>query len=124
MKISVYHVKQSLSRDERLSVTFPLISQGEPPRPVAAKRLFDRGGYEKVATVEGDLSYAWAVTNNVHGSWSRDPAKGVTVEGPGYVEFDGRRYGYKSSEVGDIFVNEETGEMLVVDGFGFTSLQE
>ena len=122
--ITVFHLNHDLDRKKRHGVIFPLlIGDDETPRAVAAKQLFEEGGYHEAAKVEGtDLNYAFRVTNNLENSWSLEPVAGVTPTAPGFEEFKGKQYGYKSSEIGDIFRVEETGKMYVVDTFGFTEL--
>lgn len=120
MTITVFHLKRDLDRDVRTKVTWPLKTED---RRVEARKLFEAGGYEQAAVVEGnDLEIAFRDTNNISGSWSQEPARGVTPTAPGYIEHAGRKYGYKSSEVGDVFRDDDTGTLYVVDSFGFAEI--
>src|SRR4051812_25250616 len=78
---------------------------------------FSTGMYQKVATVDSDdLEFAWRHTNNVDDSWSQDLNPGVTVEAPLH-EVNGKRYGLRSSMMGDVFFKD--GEAYVVARCGF-----
>jgi hypothetical protein len=135
MTVTVFHLRQSVDRDERLSVTDPVLGDWKTAwddgtyedkkssaRVSAAMRLWEAGGYEEVARVEGDdLDVVFRVTNNIETSWSREPARGVAPTAPGYVEHNGKRYGYRSSSVGDIFRLGD-GSLHVVDTSGFRQL--
>jgi len=68
-----------------------------------------------------DLEFAWRWTNNVDTSWSMEPHASVTVTAPLHV-FEGKTYGRKSSEVGDIFVRN--GVRYVVAMVGMRILPE
>ena len=74
------------------------------------------------------LEYAWRWTNNVEGSWSikerlldgRDNGdfnEHVEVIAPLHVDENGKRWGHRSSMMGDIFVAD--GKRYVVATFGF-----
>ena len=117
--IVMHHIRRDVSVEDRLKATVP---RGGGVDVAAAAGLWARGGYEKVAEVDGDLDRAFAATQNgvMSDSWSRMPPCGVRPVPPCYVEVDGERYGRKSSEVGDIM--EEDGVLRVVDMLGFTEL--
>jgi len=112
--ITVFHLNHDLDRKKRHGVIFPLlIGDDETPRAVAAKQLFEEGGYHEAAKVEGtDLNYAFRVTNNLENSWSLEPVAGVTPTAPGFEEFKGKQYGYKSSVVRMPQIVTERGPVL------------
>jgi hypothetical protein len=136
MSITVFHLSRDLNRDERLSVTNPEISDWQErmdngtylqdvseARIAAARALFAANKYFEAATVEtDDLEVAFRLTNSIDNFWSLEPDSRVTPAGLGYREIFGKRYGYKSSEVGDIFRNDATGETFVCDTFGFAPI--
>jgi hypothetical protein len=122
--IEVFHLRHDLTREQRLSVTicFDEDDVGEARHDAAVTALWLAGGYEKVATVDtDDLEVAWALTNNVHTSWSMEPDAKVTVTALLPV-INGQTYGRKSSEVGDVFVLN--GVRHVVASIGFRKLPE
>lgn len=100
--------------------------------------------YEKVAevntdfihgieTVEQALEYAYRWTNNIDGSWSikdevfidgfnnTDFNPYITVIKP-LITYNGRQYGHRSSDVGDIFVVD--GARYRCDNIGFSNLEK
>ena len=116
--IDVYHMnRDKMTSDQRWSVSSPVDSQATD-----AKALYDAGLYDKVATVDTtELETAWHLTNSIHTSWSVEPDSRVTVIAPLRVS-EGKTYGLKSSEMGDIFVQD--GTLYVVADVGFTALPE
>lgn len=77
--------------------------------------------------ISDPLEYAWRWTNNIDGSWSlkdqypeneRNPDENPFVEVLAPLpELKGKKYGHRSSMVGDIFKMD--GESHEVDMFGF-----
>jgi hypothetical protein len=120
MTITVYHMKDNIPHATRLLLTFPI--KDDPAQAESARKFFDEGCYVEAAQVDGGLEDAFFLTQNISDSWSRTPGKGVTVVGLGYHLYHGRQYGYKSSEVGDIFKDNQTGKMFVVARIGFSEL--
>ena len=98
--ITVYH---AIPTDDDIRVIFNL------RRKQDAIEHWNRGGYRKVAEVPGDdLDIAWRKTNSVNESWyERDD---ITV-------FLGDAEGLRSSMVGDIFVLNETANLVSIIGF-------
>ena len=133
MTITVYHMRYDLTPSQRRAIIDPDIEdwqqamkdgtlgdKEEDARIVAASSGLRDGLYVAVAEVEGgDLNVALANTNNRPGldSWSQEPADGVRPFGLGHIENKGERYGYKSSEIGDVFVRD--GEAFVLNRRGF-----
>lgn len=80
--------------------------------------------------VDDSLEYAFRLTQNIHGSWSKedigetnfDWSDDVTEIAPLQV-IDGKEYGHRSSMVGDIFVVEGHGT-YTVGVFGFETTPE
>lgn len=119
MTISVFHMSREIPRQQRLELTALLAD-----RAPLARRFYERGLYEHVAVVETDhLEDAWIETQNLHSSWSREPGPGVRVIGSGFITHKGEEYGYKSSEIGDLFRNDDTGEFYVCDTIGFKRVE-
>jgi hypothetical protein len=112
--VVVHHMKNELPVGMQDKVTFP----GSDANLIATVReLWDGGWYEEVAQVDSsDLETAWRVTNNVHSSWSMEPAEGVKVTKPLHV-IRGRTYGLRSSMVGDVFVRDGMPHVVAACGF-------
>lgn len=99
--IEVYHIRYDVSGEQRREVTWV---QDDASHDAAVLALWNATGYQQVAVVDtDDLEVAWALTNNIHTSWSMEPDRRVRVTAPLPV-IDGETYGHKSSEVGDVFV--------------------
>ena len=109
--ITVYHLAANIDREDQLDIMcmFDL----EKIMPLIENKW--RGGaYQPVATIDVDsLSAAWRLSNNVEESW---------IDNPEIVNRYGneRRYGRRSSMVGDIM--EKDGELFVVERIGFGKL--
>ncbi len=84
--------------------------------------------------IDEALERAWALSQNIEGSWSKGPVlvwegqsmpnndydPGIEVIAP-LPMHQGREYGHRSSSVGDVF--EIEGRKFVAEGFGFKELQ-
>ncbi len=88
-------------------------------------------GFNKNAELDA-CEYAFARTQNIFGSWSRGPtfedgehnedfSENVEVVMP-LVTMNGRKYGHRSSMVGDLFV--VNGNIYICKGIGFELYQE
>jgi hypothetical protein len=124
MTVTLYHFdRDKLTRDEIFEVSMGTLGGGESPEPDGLHaRLMAEGKYVAVAEFDGnDLDEAYKLTQNgvVTDSWTLAPPAGLTplVEP---IEHDGRKYGHRSSSMGDVFVLD--GEMFVVDTVGFTEI--
>lgn len=120
--ITIMHMPYDLDKDRRFSLVTPYRYEAERAR--LALELLQEGVYEAVARVDTqNLDEAYMLTQNggQSESWSRFPPKKVQPLGQGYVEMNGRKLGYKSSEVGDVFIRE--GEAFVVAVFGFEKIK-
>jgi len=119
--IRVWHLKDSAPRDDMCRLTSPGDKAAEL-RPFLAGTMMFNGCYEVVATMPdagaADLEHAWYLTNNVESSWSMEPGKGLQPAEPAFHEVRDKRYGRRSSMVGDIFQVDD--KFMVVDTFGFT----
>ena len=80
--------------------------------------------YTKIAEVVGyDLIFAYRATRNTSlYSWSEKPIEGLTPLGETFRLIDGRKFGRRSSGMGDIFEVHGT-RYLCVSG-GFKALEE
>lgn len=81
--------------------------------------------YLPVAEIASDdLEYAFKVTQNgaVSDSWSQIPPEHVKPLGDGYHLVNHRRYGYRSSMVGDRF--ELNGVMFECSSVGFKEVEK
>ena len=78
------------------------------------------------ADLEENVNFAWRVTQNIEGSWSRDKympsgelnddySPHVKTIAPLKVDADGKAWGHRSSSIGDVYVLD-TGEAYVVNG--------
>jgi hypothetical protein len=78
------------------------------------------------ADLEDNINFAWRVTQNIEGSWSRDkymPSGELNEDynpwvktiKPLKVDEDGKEWGHRSSSIGDVYVLD-TGEAYVVNG--------
>jgi hypothetical protein len=96
--IEVYHMTDDWTPDQRWQASYSVGADAFVQVMFVAQR------YRLVAEVDtADLETAWHLTNNIDSSWSLDWDGRVTVKVPLPV-IDGKTYGLKSSEVGDIFV--------------------
>lgn len=122
MTVTILHMKHSLDRDTRIRLSLPLDEGG---RSTLALSVYENDGYEAVAKIDTNhLEEAYTLTQNgvLTPSWSVDCPEGVTPLGKGYVVINGLELGYKSSEIGDIFLLGE--EAFVVDTFGFEKIED
>jgi len=80
----------------------------------------------KDADLEANVNWAWRVTQNIEGSWSKgryfnngevneDYSPYVKVVAPLEETADGKSMGHRSSAIGDVYVFE-SGEAYVVNG--------
>lgn len=123
MSITLFHINYDLDREERLRLTVPSIDDEGTKRIEAAIRIMNNGGYHEAAVIDtDDLDHAYALTQNgLHSdSWSQFPPEGVIPSGPGYIDTPHGKFGYKSSEVGDVLVKD--GVAYVVDTLGFAEV--
>lgn len=123
--ITLLHIKHDASSLERNAYIEAMSGFGPAERQrEAIKLLLSKGLYSVAALIEGDdMEEAFEMTQNGvrSDSWSQRPPKGVVaVGGEGYHELNGKRYGYKSTSVGDIMMLN--GEMYYVASFGFEKL--
>lgn len=123
--ITLLHIKHNASELARDAYLDAMTGLGSAERQRAAiKSLLEKGLYSVAALIEGDdMEEAFEMTQNGvrSDSWSQRPPKGViAVGGEGYHEVNGKRFGYKSTSVGDIMVLN--GEMHYVASFGFEKL--
>jgi len=87
------------------------ITMGDADLSVIAKAMLE-GEYKAVAVVDtNDREVAYRLTNHIEENWTSN--EGVTVY-PG---------GHRSSSVGDIFEEVETGAMYVVANMGFKRIE-
>ena len=80
----------------------------------------------KNADLESNVDFAWRVTQNIEGSWSKgqyfsngevneDYSPYIKVVAPLEIGSDGKEWGHRSSSIGDVYVLE-SGEAYVVNG--------
>ena len=80
----------------------------------------------KNADLEANVNFAWRVTQNIEGSWSRDKYMPngdlnsdynpwINVVKPLKVDANDKEWGHRSSSIGDVYVLE-SGEAYVVNG--------
>ena len=131
MSITVFYLKKIPTQDGRhdpvwMEITMPTLGDAEKAkRDAAALAAFDNGHYEAVAkSTSDDFEDVWtSLQNGVRSpSWSVQPPPGIEPLGDTYTEYKGQKYGNRSSSVGDIFRNDETGELHIVASFGFDAL--
>lgn len=95
--IRVYHMQNDWTRDDRWACGYGDAAKSD------ARRLFDAGRYRLVAQVDVvNLDDAYRLTQNIEGSWSRDDDPRIAVKAP-LFEHNGKVFGLKSSEAGDLF---------------------
>jgi len=86
-------------------------------------------------SVDDALERAYAATQNIEGCWSQGEQieslfhKGEMMDNPDYSpavtvlapnrERDGRKFGHRSTDVGDLMIVEPDGQVWSVDSFGF-----
>lgn len=110
--IAVWHLKDDVTREQRMAVTW--IVSDDDLIPVV--KAWKASAYEKVAEVASDdLEVAWHLTNNIESSWSMEPDPKVTVMAPLHV-INGETYGRKSSAVGDVFVQDDVAYVVAAVG--------
>ena len=87
-----------------------------------SKALFEQGGYVRVAEIEGDMNQAYTATQNgvLSDSWSQEPPEGVKTFEPSFHLHDGKRYGRRSTDVGDLM--QQDGRYFRVASIGFTEI--
>jgi hypothetical protein len=93
-------------------------------RDEAIRALFHAGAYTLAALVQtDDLEAAYLNTQNGvrTPSWSRQPVTGVTPSFPGYHLIKGEKYGYQSTSMGDLLVQND--RLHVVAMFGFEHVE-
>lgn len=131
MSITVFYLKNE-PKDGRhdpvwMAITMPTLGDEEKAkRDAAALAAFDSGHYEAVARASSsDYEDVWtSLQNGIRSpSWSVQPPPGITPIGDAYTLHKGQKYGNRSSSVGDIFRNNETGELHIVASFGFDTLK-
>lgn len=113
--IRVYYVSETLPDRDRAAVMLG----GDP---AIVRRLFAAGSYRPVCELDtDDLEEAWKILQNgiVTPSWVLEPPAGVRPLVEPYVA-NGRRYGWRSSCVGDVY--EIDGVPHVVASIGFEPL--
>lgn len=86
------------------------------------KLLFEKGGYIRVAEIDGDLNQAYKFTQNgvLTDSWSQEPLDGVKTFEPSFHLHDGKRYGLRSTDIGDLMMQD--GRYFRVASIGFTEI--
>jgi len=131
MKTRVYHLTMAEDRMDDRAVREEYVkirydANLDTLRSVVARGTDAAVFFENVAVVDGDLETAWMLTQNRRDSWSigngqdRSPRVTVTPEGERrIVEQDG--YGLRSSDLGDLFVNE-AGEVFMCATIGFNRI--
>lgn len=131
--VEIYHFDIDAPREAVLAIRFAK-GDGETERleslRSAVSEAYTAGHYNHVATFQADsvgedaAEEAWLVTQNggVSDSWSRRPPPGITPAGTGVVTVNGMDLGYKSSDVGDIFVVD--GEVFVCANIGFEKVAD
>ena len=84
--------------------------------------------WEEVATITNlSRPLMYRLTNNVDESWSRDFVGdhehwSMTLEKPLEIDEEGKEWGHRSTSKHDIFRNNETGEMFILQGYGYAPL--
>jgi len=84
---------------------------------------YKSGNYDAVALIwNRDLDFAFKATQNgvLSETWSQEPPKDVFPKTPFYHLIGNRRYGRRSTDIGDIM--ELEGKLYVVAMIGFTKL--
>lgn len=131
MSITVFYLKNE-PKDGRhdpvwMAITVPVHGEAETAeRDAAALAAFDNGKYEAVAkATSDDYEDVWeALQNGVRSpSWSVQPPPGIEPLGDTFEVHNGVKYGNRSSSVGDIFRNDQTGDLHIVASFGFDTLK-
>lgn len=121
--MKLYHLDWQKSSERDEARHFSLITGiGDATANVLA--AFHEGLYDHVADADGDdLDRLYMATENgvVSPSWSRMPPEGVMPTEPSFhVGGDGKRYGRRSTAVGDVV--ELDGRLHVVAKLGFTDI--
>lgn len=117
--IQVYHMTGDWTSDERWAVSSFVPSE---KADATALMMFVAGRYRHVASVDCDrLDDAYHLTQNIDSSWSMEPDQTVTVQSSLHF-IEGRTFGLKSSEVGDIFVHGQ--DIYLCAGVGFRRIGE
>lgn len=88
----------------------------------------DLSHWEAVATITNlKTPLMFRLTNNVDESWSREFVGEhefwtMTLEKPLEVDENGQEWGHRSTSKHDIFRNNDTGEMFILQGWGYAPL--
>ena len=88
----------------------------------------DPSHWEAVATITNlSRPLMYRLTNNVDESWSREFVGdhehwSMTLEKPLEIDEDGKEWGHRSTSKHDIFRNNTTGEMFILQGYGYAPL--
>lgn len=109
-----------LDRYDRASLDHPLMGELRFEKtPALVAQALAAGLYVAVATSDHDDDGIWTATQNgiLSDSWSRLPPEGIAPLGPGTIVAGGERYGYASSDVGDVVFRDGTWTMVDRAGF-------
>lgn len=131
MSITVFYLKNEPKNGRHdpvwMAITIPTLGDEETAkRDAAALAAFDNGKYDAVAkSTSDDYEDIWtSLQNGVRSpSWSVQPPPGIEPLGDTHEVINGQKYGNRSSSVGDIFRNDQTGELHIVASFGFDTLK-
>jgi hypothetical protein len=124
-KIRVAYLKNDAGlRDLAWDLRIASRSDGDLPPLIEKVKALD--GYLDVAEVEVDerkdlhtcLEYVWSIMQNgiITDSWTLSPPDGLTPLVEPY-KIDGRDYGHRSSDVGDLYTYQ--GKTYMVGSIGF-----
>ncbi|RWL23356.1 MAG: hypothetical protein EOR63_32235 [Mesorhizobium sp.] len=123
--MELYHLdwQRSFAKDEARHAQLILgfgIADSEGLKELYRDALLE-GLFDHVADIDGDdLDYGYMATNNetISASWSRTPAEGVFPVAPTFhLGEDGRKYGRRSTSIGDLVLVD--GRFQAVASMGF-----
>jgi len=123
--MQLYHLdwekSSARSRDDHFKIISPLAADDR----TFVRKLFDEGElYELVATSDADdIEEVYKATQNgvVSDSWSLDPPSIISPTEPNFhAGPDGKKYGRRSTSMGDIIVKD--GKVLLCATMGFQEI--
>lgn len=123
--MQLYHLDWEKSSTRNRDDHFKIISPSALDDRSFVRKMFDEGElYELVATSDvDDVEEVYKATQNgvVSDSWSLDPPAIISPTDPNYhAGSDGKRYGRRSTSMGDIIVKD--GKVLLCATFGFQEI--
>jgi hypothetical protein len=116
--ITVFYVSYDAPREVRSALGG--LGRGDTNISEVVRDAVRQGHYLPVAEIEGDnIEHAWTMMQNgvMTESWTMAPPKGLRPLAAPLVE-NGKTYGHRSADLGDVFVVDGKAFVCLPVGFG------